>query len=139
MGERRPLAAAVNTFAGADPADVRAFITQERKQSPVVPEVELNASAGSEAKPVEQEREASVPGRSSGETAVRPPKRRPTRLQPVGLIPVTIRLRPEIAGALKRASLERQLEGEETFTQQDLVERALEPWLIEEGYIRSSN
>jgi hypothetical protein len=57
------------------------------------------------------------------------------RFEPVGLIPVTIRLRPEIAGALKRASLERQLEGEEVFTQQDLVEQALEPWLSTQGYL----
>ena len=44
----------------------------------------------------------------------------------MGLIPVTIGLRPEIAGALKRASLERQLAGEELFTQQDIVEQAHE-------------
>ena len=54
---------------------------------------------------------------------------------PIGLIPVTVRLQPEIAGALKRASLERQLGGEELFTQQDLVARALEPWLREHGYL----
>jgi hypothetical protein len=48
---------------------------------------------------------------------------------------VTVRLRPEIAGALKRASLERQLAGEAPFTQQDLVEQALEPWLRTEGYL----
>ena len=67
----------------------------------------------------------------------RAPARRPksSKVSPVGLIPVTIRLRPEIAGALKRASLERQLSGEEPFTQQDIVEQALEPWLREEGYL----
>jgi hypothetical protein len=42
-------------------------------------------------------------------------------VRPVGLIPVTVRLLPEIAGALKRASLERQLLGEETFSQQDFI------------------
>jgi hypothetical protein len=56
-------------------------------------------------------------------------------VHPVGLIPVTVRLRPEIAGALKRASLERQLAGEELFTQQEIVEQALEPWLRAEGYL----
>jgi hypothetical protein len=66
----------------------------------------------------------------------KPVKRsKPSKVTPVGLIPVTIRLRPEIAGALKRASLERQLAGEELFTQQDIVEQALEPWLREEGYL----
>jgi len=48
---------------------------------------------------------------------------------------VTVRLRPELAVALKRASLERQLAGEELFTQQEIVEQALEPWLREEGYL----
>ena len=54
---------------------------------------------------------------------------------PVGLIPVTVRLRAEIAGALKRASLERQLGGVAVFTQQELVEAALEPWLRRHGYL----
>jgi hypothetical protein len=63
----------------------------------------------------------------------RKPKR--SKVQPVGLIPVTIRLTPEIAGALKRASLERQLAGEDLFTQQEIVEQALEPWLRGAGYV----
>ena len=58
-----------------------------------------------------------------------------SRLQPVGLIPVTVRLRPDVAGALKRASLERELSGEAIFTQQDIVEQALEPWLRREGFL----
>ena len=60
---------------------------------------------------------------------------RSSKVTPIGLIPVTVRLRPEIAGALKRASLERQLAGEELFTQQDIVEQALEPWLRQEGLL----
>lgn len=59
----------------------------------------------------------------------------PKRRVPVGLIPVTVRLKPEIAGALKRASLERQLCGEAVHTQQDLVELVLAPWLRGEGYL----
>ena len=129
MAERRPLASAVNQFGGADPDQVRAFITQETKP------------AASIVKPstVEEEREESkndfhaTPRKPATSAPQKTPKRKPTRLQPVGLIPVTIRLRPEISGALKRASLERQLSGEETFTQQDIVEGALEPWLESEG------
>ena len=138
MADRRPLAAAVNSYGGADPAEVRAFITQERKPevSSLPASVELNpitrnATAASEV----LERGAASPPKRSTESLDRSPKRKPTRLQPVGLIPVTIRLRPEIAGALKRASLERQLSGEVTFTQQEIVESTLEPWLIEEGYL----
>src|SRR5262249_17375815 len=63
----------------------------------------------------------------------KPPK--PSRVSPVGLIPVTVRRRPEIAGALKRASLERQLSGEDFYTQQEIVEQALEPWLRQSGYL----
>ena len=42
-----------------------------------------------------------------------------------------VRLRPEIAGALKRASLERQLAAGEFFSQQEIVERAITAWLNE--------
>jgi len=131
MAERRPLASAVNQFAGADPDQVRAFITQETKPAASI----VKSSA------VEEEREESkndfhaTPRKPATSAPQKSPKRKPTRLQPIGLIPVTIRLRPEIAGALKRASLERQLVGEETFTQQDIVENALEPWLEGEGYL----
>ena len=62
-------------------------------------------------------------------------KSRPSRVQPVALVPVTIRLRPELAGALKRASLERQLTGDPVFTQQDMVEEALTPWLKKAGFL----
>jgi hypothetical protein len=140
MADRRPLAAAVNTYGAADPAEVRAFITQERKTEATPPamNVELNSLARTEFATRENERvSARTPSTSkpSMESLTRSPKIKPTRLQPVGLIPVTIRLRPEIAGALKRASLVRQLNGEEVFTQQELVESALEPWLVDEGYI----
>ena len=61
------------------------------------------------------------------------PKPAPS-FQPVGLIPITVRLRPEIAGALKRASLERQLASAEFFSQQEIVERALAAWLFDNGH-----
>jgi len=48
---------------------------------------------------------------------------------PVGLIPIAVRLSPEIAGALKRISLERQLARADYFSQQEIVERALKEWL----------
>ena len=71
----------------------------------------------------------------SGLPAAQRPKEVRKKLLPVGLIPVTVRLRPQIAGGLKRASLERQLQGEEVYTQQDLVEQVLEPWLRSQGYL----
>jgi hypothetical protein len=114
--ERRTLSAAVNTVPNVDPETVREFVTQERRAKPDLADMPLE--------PVRAVPEA--------------PKRRRNKMAgvtPIGLIPVTVRLRPELAGALKRASLERQLHGETLFTQQDLVEQALEPWLRQQGYL----
>ena len=61
--------------------------------------------------------------------------RKSKRPNPIGLIPVTIRLIPEIAGALRRASLELELAGEEVFTQQEIVESSLRPWLRDNGFL----
>ena len=80
----------------------------------------------------------SAESRSAIESRMTPPKtkkRRASGITPVAPVPVTVRLRPEVAGGLKRASLERQLSGEELFTQQDLVETLLEPWLRDQGYL----
>ena len=126
--DRRPLSATLMSVPGADPQAVRAFITQERPTSSSGPSVSKSQShstgTSSSARPT------TVSASTSGNHE---PTR--SRLTPVGLIPVTVRLRPEIAGALKRASLERQLNGEVVFTQQALVELALEPWLRAEGYL----
>ena len=104
-----------------DPEAVRQFVTQERK--PREPEQELTVVSP-------------TPQPTPAPETPKPKKaKRSKAVTPVGLIPVTVRLRPEIAGALKRASLERQLAGEEPHTQQDLVELALETWLQSEGYI----
>ena len=118
--ERRTLSAAVNTVPNVDHDAVREFITQERRGS----KADVGDLAGS------REPLTRAPAEN--------PKRRRNKMAgvtPIGLIPVTVRLRPELAGALKRASLERQLHGETLFTQQDLVEQALEPWLRQQGYL----
>ena len=86
---------------------MRAFVTQETKQAPLSTE------------------------------AAKPQTVLSASFQPVGLIPITVRLRPEIAGALKRASLERQLAAAEFFSQQEIVERALVAWLRENGGLNS--
>lgn len=49
--------------------------------------------------------------------------------------PVSTRIRSDYAAALKRASLERQLEGKEPSTLQDILEEALGPWLKANGYL----
>lgn len=120
--ERRPLSSHVNAIP-ADPETVRRFVKGDVPLAPPLAVSELGASAAA--------------GGSQPPLTLSTPRRRAkaTGVLPVGLIPVTVRLRAELAGALKRASLERQLGGETVFTQQELVEAALEPWLRQHGYL----
>lgn len=53
-----------------------------------------------------------------------------------GRSPLTTRLRSDLADALKRASLERQLSKVTPNTVQDILEVALEPWLRQNGYLK---
>lgn len=55
--------------------------------------------------------------------------------KPVSRVPFTTRVRSDFATALKRASLERELNGVFPHTLQDLLEDALEPWLRTNGYL----
>lgn len=119
--ERRTLTAGVTPVPPADREALREFVTQERH----------TPKSGAAESPT-------VSGRPPRSDAAVPRSRRNSKsagVTPIGLIPITVRLRPEIAGALKRASLERQLSGNELFTQQDLVEHVLEPWLRAQGLL----
>lgn len=49
--------------------------------------------------------------------------------------PISTRIRSDFAAALKRASLERQLSQTEPNTLQDILEKAIEPWLKSNGYL----
>jgi hypothetical protein len=60
----------------------------------------------------------------------------PTSATPHNRVPISTRIRSEYAEALKRASLERQLNKQEPNTLQDILEQAIEPWLRNNGYIR---
>ena len=53
----------------------------------------------------------------------------------IGRVPLTTRVRSDFATALKRASLQRQLDGVAPNTLQDILEEALEPWLRSNGYL----
>lgn len=147
MAERRPLVAAIEEISGVDPEVARSFITQERpkaepKPSPVrvVPEP---PAALLEAADAETDTEDEGGGEKRSAPAVAKKAGKPVaqkrlhqqRMLATLLVPVTVRLRPEIASALKQASLQRQLNGVETYTQQDIVEEALLPWLQAEGLL----
>ena len=54
----------------------------------------------------------------------------------INRMPLTTRVRADFAAALKRASLERQLNGVTPHTLQDILEEALEPWLRNNGYLK---
>lgn len=56
-------------------------------------------------------------------------------VQPVVLSPLTTRLHPNTSNALKRAYLERKLAGIVPNTQQEIVEAALDDWLVAHGYM----
>jgi hypothetical protein len=56
------------------------------------------------------------------------------RVTAVSRSPISTRIRTEFTTAFKRASLERQLHGEEPNTLMDILEEAIEAWLKSNGY-----
>jgi hypothetical protein len=83
-------------------------------------------------------RPKTAPAKTGGRGGEKPPPPpATTELQALtGRVPLNSRIRPDMATALKRASLERQLSGELPNTIQDIVEQALEPWLKDKGYLK---
>jgi hypothetical protein len=64
------------------------------------------------------------------------PQSQPTQQTAVlDRVPLSTRMRGDLAKALKKASLERQLQGVEPNTLQDILEEAVEPWLTSKGYL----
>lgn len=122
--ERRPLTATFAHSPTADPDAVREFITQEKRST----DVKFQSASSDDAL-------HRMPLAPNYEPTITKRRAKTTGVAPIGLIPVTVRLRPDVAGALKRASLERQLTGHDIFAQQDLVAQVLEPWLRQEGYL----
>lgn len=72
-----------------------------------------------------------------GEKTAEPsrPSAPPNISSTVKRVPISTRMREEYAAALKRASLERQLNGIEPNSLQDILEAAIEPWLKTNGYL----
>jgi hypothetical protein len=75
-----------------------------------------------------------TPPQTAAPTAEAAPPQPPAG-KPLGRVPLTTRVRADLATALKRASLERQLSGLSPSTLQDILEQALEPWLRANGYL----
>lgn len=124
--ERRSLTTGMQAVPNADPVAVRQFVKQDVPPAdPIARDTPIAASLRAP-----RPRANVIERDSNNQTG-----RKIVGLAPVALIPVTVRLRPAIAIGLKRASLELQLAGEEIYTQQELVEQALEPWLQSLGYL----
>ena len=124
MAERKPLTAGLAIVPpGTEQEELRAFVSQQprQKQQQTTTSEIIDSQSADEGEYVNHHHDAK--------------RRIPKTAVPVGLIPVTVRLRPEVAAALKRASLERQLSGAEPNTQQEIVEQALKPWLEKEGVL----
>ena len=62
-------------------------------------------------------------------------KQSPSATQNLSRVPISTRIRGDFATALKRCSLERQLNGTQPNTLQDILEEAIEPWLKSNGYM----
>lgn len=87
--------------------------------------------------PVAEVKETPVESLNEEAEELTPPSLESTKILPhmKGRIHITSRCRPEVASALKRASLKRQLAGQEPHYVQDIIEEALESWLRNNGYI----
>lgn len=105
--DRRPLSEGLTSSApSVDPEVARRFIHAD----------ELPAEPGEAMQPVA-------------------PKQSPSTTQSVSRVPISTRIRGDFAAALKRCSLERQLNGTAPNTLQDILEEAIEPWLKNNGYM----
>jgi hypothetical protein len=76
-----------------------------------------------------------VYGEKSGHTHHAAPPAASPAAPPLNRVPFSTRMRADFASALKRASLERQLNGIEPYTLTDIFEQAIEPWLKSNGYL----
>jgi hypothetical protein len=140
MVERRSLAKAISKMDGVDPKAVQSFLRQDTDS-------EFSSVAKTQSDPSKDHElmldiRADISEVVARPTQIREIETRPTqgkgaapkRAEPIGLIPLTIRFRPRIAGALKQAALERELAYKKPFTQQGIAEEALEMWLREAGF-----
>ncbi|QDS91412.1 hypothetical protein FF011L_01420 [Roseimaritima multifibrata] len=112
-------------------------MTKERRSlvtglndTPAIDELEKQFVFGG--KPSKSTDASTVAAEQSTETPVAE-KEKSVLPQYKGRVPLTTRCRPELASALKRASLERQLDGVEPNSIQDIIEVAIENWLHAES------
>ena len=125
MAARRPLSEGLNAVEEIDRDLEEQFVF---KNKPRQPAVEPNSSPLAAEQPPAQ-----LPTHHLQPTADKPT---PNPLLGVGRVPVGARVRTELAAALKRASLERQLQGIQPNSVQDIIEESLELWLHKHGLLK---
>lgn len=81
--------------------------------------------------PVDPKLERDFVYQNKNATTAKPPSAAPN----VNRVPISTRIRGDFSAALKRASLERQLNSVEPNTLQAILEEAIEPWLKSNGYL----
>lgn len=140
MAERRSINEALNltpeklAFIKQDPR-LEAVKEQDVKTIDLQQSEEIKESRQEKPEPVEASDSKAAPRRQRRRT-----KRAATQalLSGSALVPLTTRLQPETADALRRVYLERKLDGFNT-TQQEIIEEALQAWLVNEGYLTDAN
>jgi hypothetical protein len=130
MAERRALIEGLSEIENIDPKAAEDFINGQKprktvKQSPRRPKAAPQAS---------EETPASPPLPASVVAAAQVATSSP--LTGVGRVPVGARVRTELAAALKRASLERQLQGIQPNSVQEILEDSIELWLHKHGLLK---
>lgn len=104
----------------------RRSLAEGLSETPAVESIEREFVYGEKAEPQKQS-QAEAPVAAAPDRSVLP--------QFAGRVPLTTRCRPELASMLKRASLQRQLNGIEPSSMQEIMEIAMENWLKENGYL----
>lgn len=137
MAERRAMGEAL-----AISPEKMAFIEKgsvgTKNEPPPVRRPEVAIPVGVVAEVHTQESPEASPRRSRRRPAASERRSTPQEDRPfIGqiLIPLTTRLQPDTANALRRACLEQKLAGRQPATQQEIVEAAVRAWLADEDYL----
>lgn len=129
MAERRALLEGLGTIEGIDPELAEDFILDRKPRKGSKP----STAPARPAEPAREEPAAPPPAQRSDPA---PKATAPSPLTGVGRVPVGARVRTELAAALKRASLERQLQGIQPNSVQEILEESLELWLLKHGHLK---
>jgi len=138
MAERRSLVAGLDALTDVDPKAAEEFIYNHKPQSakkPSTPKAKAPAPKAKVPDPIQVEEEHSTLP-ATLRAAASPEASHSSPLTGIGRVPVGARVKTEIAAALKRASLERQLQGIQPNSVQEILEESLELWLLKHGHLK---